>query len=117
MTEFSTEELSADLAAALTPEHFDAAARRSLAAFDVLNAAKLAQVPGPVACRARCSLCCSLRVDVFAHEVFPIARHIRSRFTEDQQVQLSRRLAAHAATVLPLTPFEHATRNVPCPML
>jgi hypothetical protein len=58
-----------------------------------------------------------LRVEVFAHEVFLLARHIRSHFAPDEISALLDRLAGHAETVLPLTVFEHATRNIICPLL
>ena len=70
-----------------------------------------------LACREGCSLCCWLRVDVFAHEVFLIAHHIRAQFSAGEISELLVRLAAHSSQVTPLTPFEHATRNIPCPLL
>ena len=117
MREYPTQQLSDDIARALSPEEFDHAAQYALAAFDALNGEIIARKGVTLACREGCSLCCSLRVDVFAHEVFPIAHHIRSHFTADEIAHLSIRLAAHAEKVLPLTPFEHATQNIVCPLL
>jgi Fe-S-cluster containining protein len=117
MPEFSTLQLRADLAQADSAAQFDDAARAALAAFDGLNSEGIARTPKPLACRAGCSLCCSLRVDVFAHEVFPIVEHIRRHWSADEIAALMSRLAGHAQTVLTLTPFEHATRNVPCALL
>ncbi len=70
-----------------------------------------------LACREGCSLCCWLRVDVFAHEVFLLARHVRAHFSAEEMTALLSRLEVHAETVLTLTPFEHATRNLACPLL
>lgn len=103
----------ADLEQSDSADDFDAVARAALQKFDAINEASTTQF----ACRAGCSLCCSLRVDTFAHDVFHLARHIRAHFTPVDLAALLGRLAAHAEKVLALTPFEHATQNIPCPML
>ena len=54
---------------------------------------------------------------MFAHEVLLIAHHIRARFSAEMLSELQARLATHSERVLPLTPFEHATQNVVCPLL
>jgi hypothetical protein len=117
MSGLSSEQLREDIARSLSPEDFDRAARECLGGFDVLNRVTMDGRQVALACREGCSLCCWLRVDVFAHEVFLIARHIRGAFTAEQIVSLMEQLSAHAAKVLPLTPFEHATMNVCCPLL
>ena len=103
----------ADLSHCGGPEEFDEAARGALREFDTFSESASARF----ACRAGCSLCCSLRVDVFAHDVFHLARHILVHFPDGELDALLTRLAAHAEKVLPLTPFGHATQNIPCPML
>jgi len=114
MHEYPTEELAADIAASTSPGEFDRAAQSALSSFDQIT--ERAQVK--VACREGCSLCCaSLRVDVFAHEVFLIARHVRDHFSAEEMSNLLLRLAEHSSKVSLLTPFEHATRNIPCPLL
>ena len=117
MPEYPLHQLSADIHQALSPEEFDHAARQALAAFDVLNAQQIRERNVQLACREGCSVCCSLRVDVLAHEVFLIADHIRREFSAQEMAALLLRLAAHAEKVLPLTPCEHATRNITCPLL
>src|SRR5260221_9329328 len=117
MPEYPTQQLIDDVARSLSPDDFDRAAGHSLAAFDALNAGIIEQRGVKLACRAGCPLCCSLHVDVFAHEVFLVVHHIRSHFTAFELSHLMARLAEHSATVLPLTPFEHATMNVRCPLL
>lgn len=102
-----------DLAHCTTPGDFDEFARATLRRFDGVNEASTTQF----ACRAGCSLCCSLRVDVFAHDVFHLARHIRAQFSPGDLAALLSRLAAHAEKVRTLTPYAHATQNIPCPML
>ncbi|MCE9611487.1 MAG: YkgJ family cysteine cluster protein [Chthoniobacter sp.] len=56
-------------------------------------------------------------MDVFAHEVFLIAHYIRAQFSAEEISELLVRLADHSTQVLSLTPFEHATSNVVCPLL
>ena len=117
MIEYPARQLTEDLSLATSAEACDAGLRRALDFFDVLNAGVIESAGLKLACGAGCSICCSLRVDVFAHEVFLIARHIQIHFSPEERAGLIERLAGHSATVLPLTPFEHATRNVVCPLL
>lgn len=117
MPEYPLQQLLEDIDQALSPEEFDHAARTALAAFDELNGQQIEQRKVNLACREGCSVCCCLRVDVFAHEVFLIAGHIRRHFSAGEIADLLARLAAHSEKVLPLTPFGHATRNIVCPLL
>ena len=117
MLEYPTHQLIDDIAQSTFPEGFDRAARLSLDAFDCLNFKNIGQKSVTMACREGCSVCCWLRVDVFAHEVFLIAHHIQSHFSAGEVAALRVRLAAHAEKVIPLTPFEHVTQNIVCPLL
>lgn len=117
MPEYQIQQLLDDIARSVSPAEFDQALQSSLTAVDALNEQTIAQRKVTLACRAGCSICCSLRVDVFAHEAFLIAHHIRDTLTAAEIHDLLARLATHAETVLPLTPFEHATTNVRCPLL
>jgi Fe-S-cluster containining protein len=117
MPDYPFQDLAEDIARSLTPEEFDSAAQRALTFFDALNGEIIQQRRVKLACCEGCGVCCSLRVDVFAHEVFPIAHHIRSQFTAKEIAALRARLAAHSKKVLPLTPFEHVTQNIVCPLL
>lgn len=109
--------LAADLARAQSPADFHHALRAALGRVDQLGAQTVAASGVKLACCAGCGLCCTLRVDVFAHEVFLVADHIRTHFSAAERAALTVRLAAHAEKVRPLTPFEHATQNVTCPLL
>jgi Fe-S-cluster containining protein len=117
MPEFSNQQLIEDIAQSLSAEQYDAAVARSFAAFDALNSGMIGEKKVELACRAGCSLCCSLRIDVFAHEVFLLARYIQRHFSAEEMAALLERLAVHEEKVLPLSVFEHATRNIPCAML
>lgn len=117
MPEFSNLQLIEDITQALSPQQYDAAELRWLSVFDALNSTLIERNELKLDCGAGCSVCCSLRIDVFAHEVFLVARHIQSRFSAEEIAALLERLAAHEAKVLPLSVFEHATRNIPCALL
>jgi Fe-S-cluster containining protein len=117
MHEYPLQQLLADIEQSASPAEFDAVARRALEAFDVLNDRIIAERQVKLACGDGCSTCCTLRVDVFAHEVFPIARYIREHFSPGKLEALMERLMVHAEAVLAMTPFEHATTNLQCPLL
>jgi hypothetical protein len=102
---------------ATTTSDFHAGLREAQNRFDVIGRDVAGTAPKPLACRAGCSLCCWLRVDVFAHEVFLIAHHLQTEVDPAELARIKGNLATHAALVFPLTPFEHATRNIPCPLL
>lgn len=109
--------LSESLERADTVEDFDRAQREALRLFDRLGEEIIEKTGVKLACGAGCSLCCSLRVDVFAHEVFLVAHYIWTHFSATEFAEVSERLAAHSAKVVPLTPFEHATTNTRCALL
>lgn len=68
-------------------------------------------------CRDGCSICCILRVELKAHEVFAIQTHIEQSFSKERKEKLIERLKAHAERIKPMTPEEHKATNVECPML
>jgi len=117
MPDSSAQLLAASLDSAGSVEDFDRAARAALESLDELGARIVEKGGVNLACRAGCSLCCWLRVDVFAHEVFLVAHYVWTHFSPEQLAELTRRLTHHQGEVLPLTPFEHATTNIPCPLL
>lgn len=90
--------------------------RRALASYDEINATGVEQAGVALVCRAGCSLCCWLRVDVCAPEVFLIADTLRKELTPTELDELRGRLAEHAKLVTGMTVLEHATRNVACPL-
>ncbi len=116
MPDFPPNSLAADVARAKSPDDFHGGLRRALARFDELGARTATEGGVKPACCEGCSLCCWLRVDVHAHEVFLIAQFVRARFSEADLSALIVRLAVHSAKVLPLTPYEHATQNIVCPL-
>lgn len=117
MPESLAHTLLRDLRDAQTPVDFLSALGRGMQGFDRAQEQQIAAAGAKFACGKGCSLCCSLRVDVFAHEIFMVAAYIESHFTDEQIEALRERLRVHAEAVLPLSPFQHATRNIPCPLL
>lgn len=113
----STDLLAQQLSQARTAAEVHAAFRTALSSYDQLNEQTIQQTGARLDCFAGCSICCSLRIEVYAHEVFLIADHILATFSDEALFALKERLAAHSAKVLRLTPFEHATSNAVCPLL
>ncbi|MDB6171052.1 MAG: hypothetical protein JWL59_363 [Chthoniobacteraceae bacterium] len=117
MADPSLAQLAGDLSRAKSPEDFHGALRRELASFNALQEELIQQGDVRLACRDGCFTCCHLRVDVRPPEVFLIADYVRSRFSPQELELLMGRLALHAEKVLALTPFEHVTQNIQCPIL
>jgi Fe-S-cluster containining protein len=76
-----------------------------------------ARVRATVACRAGCGYCCSVPVDVQAHEVFFAAEHIQVNFSPVALAAVIERTAAHRAKIAALTSDERAGLMKPCPLL
>ncbi len=76
-----------------------------------------AKVRATIACRAGCGWCCSVPVDVQAHEVFFAAEHIQVNFSPAELAAVIERLAAHRAQVSALRAEERSTLMKPCPLL
>ena len=112
----SIDQLAKDLSTAASAEEFHAALRGALGVYDQLNETRINETGAKLVCRAGCSLCCWLRVDVYAPEVFLIADTLRKQLPPPELAALLKRLASHADTVTRMTVFEHVTRNVACPL-
>ena len=112
----SITQLADDLSSAKSADEFHAALRRALGSYDQLNVSKVEAAGVKLVCRAGCSLCCWLRVDVYAPEVFIIAETLRKELAPQELEALQVRLAEHAELVTRLTVLEHATRNLACPL-
>ena len=93
------------------------ALRWGMAELDRTFAETPAKIRATVACRAGCGHCCSVPVDVQAHEVFFSAEHIQLNFSAEALASLLTRLAAHRAAVSILTSDERSRRLSPCPLL
>lgn len=112
----SITQLADALSGAQSAHDFHAALRRVLGSYDELNQSRVEQTGIKLVCRAGCSLCCWLRVDATAPEVFLIAETLRAELPPQELQALRERLASHAEAVSRMTVLEHATRNVACPL-
>ena len=70
-----------------------------------------------VDCRAGCSFCCWLRIDVRAHEVLLIARHLRAKSRSAQLAPTRDRIVQAAARVTNITYAQRHTVHQPCALL
>lgn len=76
-----------------------------------------ARVKDTIACRAGCGWCCSVPVDVQAHEVLLAAEHIQLHFSPTDLAAVIERTAAHRGQIARLTEDERSQFMKPCPLL
>ncbi len=76
-----------------------------------------AGVKALVACRAGCDHCCSVPVDVQAHEVFLAADYIQRLFSPSALEQLLKRLVKHRRRVSLIAADDREDSRKPCPLL
>src|SRR6478752_4189198 len=80
-------------------------------------AATPAKIRATIACRAGCGWCCSVPVDVQAHEVFFAAEHIQLNFSPADLAAVIERTSAHRTQIAALASEQRAQRMEPCPLL
>ena len=76
-----------------------------------------ARIRATIACRDGCSHCCSVPVDVQAHEVFFAAEHIQVNFSPVALAETIKRLKAHRRRVAAFAPGARDTSRQPCVLL
>jgi|SRR6478736_1660770 len=99
------------------PAQMITALRWGMAELDQAFADTPARVRATVACRAGCDFCCSVPVDVQAHEVFFAADHIQVNFSPVALAATLARLATHRRRVSRLASGARATSRQPCALL
>jgi len=99
------------------PAAMFAALRWGMDALDRAHAATPARVRATVACRAGCGFCCSVPVDVQAHEVFFAAEHLRIHAAPEALAGVIARTGAHRARLATLDAAERASWREPCALL
>ena len=75
------------------------------------------RLAAPIACRAGCSFCCHLRVEVLAPEAIALFRFLKSRIPEEQASAIAARISANAERVATMTPEQHAAARLQCAFL
>lgn len=76
-----------------------------------------AKIKATVACRAGCAHCCSVPVDVQAHEVFYAAEYIQVNFSPAALAEVIERTAAHRTLASGLSGDERDQLRQPCVLL
>src|SRR4051812_504907 len=97
--------------------HDDARTVRMFGRLAQLQADVIARERVHIACERGCSYCCHLRVEIRPHEAFVLARHVQSRFTAAQRVELLARLQATLQRIAPLSAAQHIRAGIPCALL
>jgi hypothetical protein len=70
-----------------------------------------------VACRAGCSFCCHITVEVEAPEALAVAEHIRQQWSPDQKDRLTRKIEENLRVTQGLSRAQRGDSRIPCPLL
>ena len=117
MFDHTIEQMGRRLLAVRAPAQMITALRWGMAELDQTYAETSAGVRATVACRDGCAHCCSVPVDVQAHEVFFAADHIQVNFSPTALTKVIARLGAHRRRVARLAGGKRATSRSPCALL
>jgi Fe-S-cluster containining protein len=69
------------------------------------------------ACKAGCSYCCHLRVEIRPHDAFVLAQHIDRHFSAAQRSRLLARIDANLARIAPMSAEQHVRAGIGCALL
>lgn len=117
MFDHTIEHMGQRLLKVRAPAQMIAALRWGMEELDKTYAETSARVRATVACRDGCAHCCSVPVDVQAHEIFFAADHIQVQFSPDALAEVIDLLAAHRRRVAGLATGERAVSRQPCALL
>ena len=117
MFDHTIEHMGRRLLEVRTPAQMIPVLRWGMAELDQTYAETSARVRASVACRDGCAHCCSVPVDVQAHEVFFAADHIQVNFSPVALTKVITRLGAHRRRVARLAAGERAVSRSPCALL
>lgn len=95
----------------------NAALTKSYERYDNLIAKAIDQSPTKPACKAGCAFCCHYKVEVRAHEMLLIKDYISKTFNTEKTQTVLAEAEANAEIIRALTPEQHLTTNIKCPML
>jgi Fe-S-cluster containining protein len=70
-----------------------------------------------IACRAGCSFCCHIPVEIVAHEAIALYDYLQTRLPQDVKAAVTERLLANAEGIGAMTKEEHLATNVQCAFL
>jgi len=100
-----------------TPDQMMPALRWGMEQLEQTLADTPARVRTTIACHAGCDHCCSVPVDVQAHEVFFAANHIQVNFSPVALAETLKQLKAHRRRVAALPAGARETSRQPCVLL
>jgi Fe-S-cluster containining protein len=100
-----------------TPEQLDRVVSNLHLSFDKVFNERLAQSREKIDCRAGCSFCCYMKVDVYAWEVFPILDFMRRNFSKDQIAEVHAKAKSRKEKTQPMTAEQYEDARLPCPLL
>lgn len=70
-----------------------------------------------VACKAGCSYCCHLRVEIRPHDAFVLAHHVRTKLDAEQRGRILARLEGNVQRIAALSREQHVHAGLPCALL
>jgi len=117
MFDRTVQEMAQRLLTVRAPAQMMTALAWGMSELDNTYAESPAGVKALAACRAGCDACCSVPVDVQAHEVFFAADHIQRHFFPAALEQVLERLAAHRRRVSLFAVGDRDTSRQPCALL
>lgn len=117
MFDRTVEEMGERLLKVRAPEQMITALRWGMEELEQTYANAPAGVRASVACRSGCAACCSVPVDVHAHEVFFAADHIQVHFSPHALTAVIARLDRHRQRIATLDEDERGRSRHPCALL
>jgi Fe-S-cluster containining protein len=111
------EEAARDFSAAAEPRALDAAVVRFHRRMDEVLAQSLAAHAVTIDCRAGCSLCCGLRVEVQPAEAFHLASWLRRRLAPAALEAVLAKLRHNVAVTAAMGVDARSRSNLPCALL
>lgn len=93
------------------------ALEKSYARYDTLIAKTINESATKPACKAGCAFCCYYKVEVRAHEMLAIKAYVTKHFSAEKIAQLLTEAQHNAALIRTITPAQHLTSNMKCPLL
>ena len=94
-----------------------AALGKSYERYDNLIAKAFDESPSKPACKAGCAFCCHYKVEVRAHEMLLIKQFMKKTFSVEKIQSILTAAEANAAVIRSITPEQHLTTNIKCPLL
>ncbi len=100
-----------------TGKDVNTALKKSYERYDNLIAKTIDDSLTKPACKAGCAFCCHYKVEVRAHEMLLIKDYLSKTFSAEKIAAVLAEAETNAAIIRTLTPEQHLTTNLKCPML